>query len=60
MDKFAVKTNLAITSIEFYQALFDEDQIIGKYQQKNVWLFVYSVSVPAPPNQTLPLVQPGI
>jgi hypothetical protein len=33
---------------------------MGKCQQKNVWLFVYSVSVLAPPNQTLSTVQPGV
>jgi len=30
---------------------------MGKYQQKNVWLFVYSVRMAASPIQTLLLVQ---
>jgi hypothetical protein len=33
---------------------------MGKCQQKSVWLFVAAMSVPTPPKQTLPLVQPGV
>jgi len=33
---------------------------MGQCQQKKVWRFVNAMSMPAPTNQTLPLVQPGV
>jgi hypothetical protein len=32
---------------------------MGKYQQKNVWLFVHAMTMRAPPKQALRLVRPS-
>ena len=45
MDLPCPKTNLAVSSMEFCQYRFDEVQIMGKCQQKNVWLFVNAMSM---------------
>jgi hypothetical protein len=41
--QIAAKTNLAISSTEYCCCLFDEGQIMGKYQQKSVWSFVHNI-----------------
>ena len=40
-NKFATKTNFVVSSVEFCQSSFDERQIMGICQQRNVWLFVH-------------------
>jgi hypothetical protein len=48
------------TLLEFSYRFFDVGKIMEKYQQKKVRLFVYGMSMPALPNQTLPFVQLGV
>ena len=40
-NKFATTTNSVVSSVEFCQSSFDERQIMGICQQRNVWLFVH-------------------
>ena len=49
-NKFATKTNFVVSSAEFCQCSFDERQIRGKCQQKNVWLFVHVLNIECAPN----------
>jgi len=48
-DRFSPKTNFVVSSMEYWCCLFDVCNIMGKYQQKNVWLFVAAMSVASPP-----------
>jgi len=44
-QKFALRTSLAVRLTVYTIGVLDEDEIMGKYQQKSVWLVVHVLNI---------------